>query len=141
MVSQLQQPRVFLTLQRFTSRLPEFNNPLLARLYQDNPPEMFFIKHLSGSQDILELSLWQSGLKFNDSNLPLWVGILTYHTPPGKLLRSSEHYIHFQSSTVLINPPPDPPIVFQIQHISPDQQPPAIRKLLWDGNILILIIL
>jgi membrane protein DedA with SNARE-associated domain len=135
------QPKIYITLQRFTSHLPEFNTPLLARLYQDNPPEMFFIKHLPDSSDILELSLWQSRVKFSDSNLPLWVGILTYHTPPSKILRSSEHYIHFQTSMALINPPPESSVNFQMQHIPTENQPAAIRKLQWDGNILILIIL
>lgn len=135
----IKQPKIYTTVQRFTSRLPEFNRPLLPKLYQDNPPEMYFIKHLAGSQDILELSLWQSEVKFSDSSLPLWVGTLTYHTTPGKILRPSGHYIHFQSSTVLINPPPESPVNFQMQNIPTEKQPPSIRKLHWDGNILILI--
>ena len=125
--------RVDTTLQRFTSLEPENNTPLLPLLYRNKPPAMFLIKHLANSPDILELRLWESGIKFDDSSRSLWLGILTYHTPPEKIWRFPHRYIHLQSGDVLVKG-----IEFQSVRIPYNQQPERIRSLRWNGDIFIL---
>ncbi len=127
------------TIQRIMKVEPEFHMPILGWLYRNQPPVLFYIKHLKSSQDILELQLWDSGVRFNDSSLPLWVGIITYHSPPETLMRFPKRYIHLQSGQILTQPF----TVFKnfqikIAHIPVEQQPPRIRSLNWDGNIFIL---
>lgn len=131
--------RVYSTLERFTSHEPEYNIPLLARLYQNKPPEAFFIKHLQNSPDILELRLWQSGIKFNDSPLPLWLGVLTYHIPPEKIFLFPHYYVHLQSGNVLVNSYPQfNGFTFQMVHVPQEQQPDNIRAQNWDGDIFVV---
>jgi membrane protein DedA with SNARE-associated domain/membrane-associated phospholipid phosphatase len=131
--------RVQTTLQRFTSLEPQYNTPLLAILYRNKPPAMFLIKHLENSPDILELRLWESGIQFAQTNVPLWVGTLTYHTPPEKVLRFPRRYIRLQSGNVLVDKLSAlPGVKFQLIHISEDQKPDRIRTLHWDGDIFIM---
>ncbi len=130
---------VYMTLERFTSKEPEYNNPLLPRLYQNKPPEAFFIKHLPKSADILELRLWQSGITFSDKYMPLWLGVLTYHIPPEKLFLFPHFYIRMQSGQVLMNN--DARLnrfTYQVIRIPVDQQPKNIRAQKWDGDVFII---
>lgn len=126
-------------VKRFTSLEPEYNNQLLPWLYQNKPPQVVFIKNLSHSQDILELRLWDSGIQFADCKIPLWLGILTYHTPPEKLLRFPHRYIHLQSGGTLVQAS-NPLSGFEVQlvNVPTPSQPKKIRGLHWDGNIFIL---
>lgn len=131
--------RVFMTLERFTSKEPEFNNPLLPRLYQNKPPEVFLIKHLPNSANILELRLWQSGITFSDTPTPLWLGVLTYHIPPEKLFLFPRYYIRLQSGEVLMNKESRlDHFTNQIIHIPHDKQPKNLRNQKWDGDVFII---
>lgn len=129
---------MYSTLQRLTSLRPEYNNSILPWLYQNKPPKAFFIKHIKESHDILELRLWESGIQYADSPRPLWLGILTYHTPPDKILRFPHQYTHLQSGNILIDPLPKfNSLQFQSVHIPPEDQPEKVRALHWDGNIFV----
>lgn len=131
--------RMDLTRQRFTSLRPEDNIPLLPWLYRNKPPEIFFIRHVENSPDILELRLWQSGIQFENPTLPLWLGIVTYHTPPEKILRFPHRYIRLQSGYILVDMSPDfNGMEFQLVHITSAQQPERIRALHWDGDVFVL---
>jgi membrane protein DedA with SNARE-associated domain/membrane-associated phospholipid phosphatase len=133
------EPRWKSVVNRFTSLEPQHNNQLLPWLYQNKPPQVFFIKNLTRSPDILELRLWNSGAKFADCGVPLWVGILTYHTPPEKLLRFPHHYIHLQSGGALVeSSQTSNGFEFQLFHVAGDLQPKKVRALHWDGNVYIL---
>ena len=126
-------------VERFTSLQPEHNMPLLDWQYQNKPPTLFFIKHLAHSQDILELRLWNSGVKFTDSRLPLWIGIITYHTPPEKLLKFPHHSIRVESGYVLLQMPSQfKSFQAKVVRVPTEQQPYRIHSLHWDGEIFIL---
>ncbi len=132
-------PIIASAVARFSSLEPEQNMPLLDWLYQNKPPAAFFIRHVRNSQDILELRLWNSGAKFSNSTVPLWIGIVTYHTPPEKLLRFPHQYIHVQSGHVLLNMSPQfQDFQAKLVRIPKDQQPERIRSLHWDGQVFIL---
>jgi len=134
-----QQSTMHSTLQRFFSLQPEHNMPLLPWLYQNKPPVVFFIKHVNNSPDILELRLWESGMSFADSPLPLWLGILTYHTPPEKLLRFPHRYIHLQSGAILLDKSTQSNgFEFEWVRIPTEQQPKRIQSLHWDGAVFLL---
>lgn len=129
------------TIERFNSADPEDNMPLLQWLYQNKPPAIFMIKHQNNSPDILELRLWNSGVQFNDSSLPLWIGIVTYHTPPEKLLRFPRQYIHVQSGHILLNMSSQfRSFQAKLVVVPISSQPKRIRNLHWDGQIFILLL-
>lgn len=73
-------------LGRFVSYKPERHLPIFPLLYRQKPPALFVIKHIQKKQTIIELRLWASGITFNNTNLPLWIGSINYHTPPQRLL-------------------------------------------------------
>ena len=73
-------------LGRFASYKPEHHLPLFPCLYRGKPPVLFMIKHLPHATTIIELQLWESGVRFEDSPLPLWVGSINYHLPPKHLI-------------------------------------------------------
>ena len=132
-------PGVKTAMQRFVSNAPAHNMPMISWLYQNQPPVVIFIKHLDRTADIMELRLWDSGVTFSDSTLPLWIGIVTYHTPPEKLLRFPQHYIPLQSSDVLLKLSRQyKNFDIQLVHIPTATQPERIQLLQWDGNIFIL---
>ena len=115
------------------------NLRLLSWLYQDRQPAMFFIKPVNGSSDKLELRLWDSGIQFSDSATPLWIGILTYHTPPEKKLRFPRTHVHLQSGNILIATIPETKhFQFQLQRVTTQSQPKRIKALHWDGEVLIM---
>ena len=66
-------------LGRFASYKPEQRFPLFPWLYRGKPPILFMIKHLPSAITIIELRLWESGVWFEDSRLPLWIGSINYH--------------------------------------------------------------
>ncbi len=123
-------------IKRFTSLEPQYNNQLLPWLYQNKSPRLLWIKNLNQSQDILELRLWDSGIQFADCPIPLWLGILTYHTPPEKLLRFPHRYIHLQSGGALVDSLNE--FEFQLVNVPIYSHPKKIHGLHWDGNIFIL---
>ena len=115
------------------------NLRLLSWLYQDRQPAMFFIKPVNGSSDKLELRLWDSGIQFSDSATPLWIGILTYHTPPEKKLRFPRTHVHLQSGNILIATIPETKhFQFQLQRVTTQSQPKRIKALHWDGEVFIM---
>ncbi|MBS0350484.1 MAG: LssY C-terminal domain-containing protein [Proteobacteria bacterium] len=135
----VKQSRVSTTLSRFTSHEPEYNVPLLPRLYRNQPPALFFIKRIPNSRDILELRLWQSGITLSPQKVPLWLGVLTYHIPPNRILKFANRYFHLQSSKVLIySSSHSDGSIFQIVNIAADQQPEKIRKQNWDGDVFVI---
>ncbi len=130
---------MYSALARFTSHEPEFNMPLLPKIYRNKAPQAFFIKRLANSPDIIELRLWQSGVAFTDSTTPLWLGVLTYHIPPEKIFHFARRYFRLQSSNVLIyNQPQTDDSSFEIVNIPKEQQPEKIRAQQWDGNVFVI---
>ena len=73
-------------LGRFASYKPEQHFPLFPWLYRGKPPILFMIKHLPRAITIIELRLWESGVWFEDSHLPLWIGSINYHLAPKHLI-------------------------------------------------------
>ena len=72
---------------RFASYRPEHHFPFFPLLYQNKPPVLFMIKHLSHTTTIIELRLWKSEIHFeNNDTCPLWIGSLNYHIAPGRLI-------------------------------------------------------
>ncbi|AKQ33800.1 bifunctional DedA family/phosphatase PAP2 family protein [Candidatus Coxiella mudrowiae] len=73
-------------LGRFASYKPEHHLPLFPWLHRSKPPVLFMIKHLPHATTIVELRLWESGVRFEDATLPLWIGSINYHLAPKHLI-------------------------------------------------------
>ncbi len=77
-------------LGRFASKLPEQHIAFLHQLYQQKPPVLFLIKSIPNKKSIIELRLWQTGIRM-DSDIPLFLGSINYHKPATSLLNLHPH--------------------------------------------------
>ena len=116
--------------------------PILPWLYQDQKPKLLAIKTLSNTQTIVELRLWESEVIFSDSNLPLWIGIINYHSPKRKLLSFNKALQMADNQTTAIKQLPSALQGVQWKIINTDlsseDQPEKVRHLQWDGQILLI---
>ncbi|AML54824.1 LssY C-terminal domain-containing protein [Coxiella burnetii] len=127
-------------LGRFASYKPERHFPLFPWLYRDKPPVLFMIKHLPHATTIIELRLWESGIRFEDNAWPLWVGSINYHIAPKRLITLRRpHEISLvngggvnELARALTN--------YQWKKIflHGSKKPKKIRPLEWNGEILII---
>lgn len=130
-----------MALGRLGGHRPEQHLPLFQPLYRQQPPVLLMIKHLPhDATTIIELRLWQSGIRFTDSGLPLWIGTINYHSQQQHLLplkksspitmadsggidRLTSDLTHYQ---------------FKIIRVGLKQQPQKVQALDWDGTILVI---
>lgn len=129
-----------MAISRFGGYRPEQHLPLFQPLYRQQPPVLLVIKHLPHNSTIIELRLWQTGVQFKNSELPLWIGTINYHIQQQHLIalkktsaitmaekggidQLSKSLSHYQ---------------FKVIKITPQNQPQKVRVLNWDGGIIII---
>lgn len=119
---------------------PQAHLPLFAPLYRQQPPVLVLIKSIPNISTTVELRLWQSGIRFNDSPLPLWIGTINYHYQhPVSLALKKHTTISLADSGGITNIMNDlKAYQYKIIHISSLIQPQKVRLLDWDGTILII---
>lgn len=127
-------------LQRLASVDAQYHLPLFSWLYRDKPPVIFFIKPILKKNQVIEIRLWDSNIHLQPGNQPLWLGETDILIPPKKLLSLKERArISLQNAgglNVLMNSTTH----FERKFItvSASQWPDTIRKLEWDGKILLI---
>ena len=130
------------TLNRFTSKKPEYHMPLLPWLYHHKPPVLILIKQVQQGRSIAEFRLWDSNSKFTNRKIPLWIGTVNYHVSPEKLF-SLHHFqkeISRQESGGIYQLINDLSKKYQLKHaqVLPNNQPKKVRILGWNGHVLII---
>src|SRR3990167_2952406 len=65
--------------QRLASNRPEYHSPIFSQLYRGESPTISLYKKMKKDSEIVELRLWESGVKYTDSPKPLYVGSIDYH--------------------------------------------------------------
>ena len=127
-------------LGRFASHKPEQHFPIFPQLYRHKPPILFMIKHLPKQQTIIELRLWASGVIFRDSNLPLWVASINYHTAPKHLIELKKpHEITLTDTGGIDTLKKDlSNYRWKAITISSEGQPKRVAPLNWNGSILVI---
>jgi membrane protein DedA with SNARE-associated domain/membrane-associated phospholipid phosphatase len=122
-------PVIKMALGRLGGPRPEQHLPLFQPLYRQQPPALLIIKHLSTNDStIIELRLWQSGMQFSNSELPLWIGTINYHNHGITLAASGgidqliKDLSHYQFKIIQIKL----------------KQPQKVQPLDWNGTILVI---
>jgi undecaprenyl-diphosphatase len=72
------------------------HRPLLAKLYEDQPPVLEMIKYSTENGSPLIIRLWQSHILLSPGNIPLWIGAVDYDV-------LSKHFLFFYHKTSLIS--------------------------------------
>ncbi len=127
-------------LQRFGSYQAQFHMPFLAWLYRDKPPEIFLIKEIPNHNRVIELRLWESGIHFHPGNKPLWIGATDIRIPPKVLLSLKEHTIISLADGGGLDELQKDTRDFRQKtiHVATDPMLEKIKKLNWDGGILLV---
>jgi hypothetical protein len=128
------------TLQRFASHQGEYHMPILPWLYQNKLPVVVLIKHIPSHKRIIELHLWESEIHFQPDNKPLWLGTIDIRIPPKELLSLKERTKISLANGGGLNELYIDTIHFRrrIIKIPAQSQAPAIKKLQWNGKILLI---
>lgn len=113
--------------------------PLMPKLYHNKPPALVMTKSTDKIDTILVLSLWQSDIQITDSNLPLWLGVISYNKlqPFSLTMYSKKNKAKFIGATEkLMSDLHD----FQYQEViyPVDKQPIEMRSLNWDGTVFLI---
>ena len=128
-------------INRVASYNDEDHLPILAPLYLGKPPILTAVKYSSENR-ILILHLWASNIEFTDSNLPLWVGTLTYQLP-----RSHKFWLHkkYLQNLKEFDAPPDElkPFLrgfkYHTLKYDADKKPPHIPAYEWQGGVIFVM--
>lgn len=109
-------------------------------LYRDKSPTLFLIKHIPNENRIIELRLWESEVHFQPGNQPLWIGSTDIRIPPKVLLSLKENTTITLARTGGLSELLEDTHDFQhrVIQISIDPQLKKIKRLHWDGRVLIL---
>lgn len=128
------------SLQRFSSYQAQYHIPLLPWLYRNKHPVIFMIKHIPRRKRIIELRLWESNIYFYPNHKLLWIGATDIRVPPTALLSIKKSAkISLENNAGLDQLYNDTKNFQQkIIHVKPNTEFPAIKKLAWNGNILLL---
>lgn len=113
--------------------------PLLPQLYHNKYPGLLMTKEIAHSKQAIILRLWQSNIKIKNTTTPLWLGIVSYRHKHHKWFVLSKIYAKktFLGAT-------DEFLAslagFRWKEIfyPLDKQPKAMRKLHWDGKLLLV---
>lgn len=118
-------------------------HPILPQLYNNRPETLLMTKSLGKNKPQLLLHLWDSNIIINKSSQRLWLGVIEYYAPESpstaiKNLKGNHHKSKkFIDATSELLPYLDNfkwhRIVDDINH-----QPIEMRKLDWDGNVLLI---
>ena len=134
------QRATFLDIVRgFFSSAAVYHLPMFPQLYHNRPPALLLVKKLSQNNVLLVLHLWSSDLKIKGIDLPLWLGVVKYYQAASK-----EFSLHkfkddpvFAGATGILTKYLKDFSWRQVVYVL-GQQPEEMRKLHWDGKILII---
>jgi len=128
------------TIQRLATKNPAHHLPFFPWLYRNKPPKLVMIKTLNKGKLIVEMRLWQSGVTFTNTKVPLWIGSVNFHKAPKKVLALS-----LQKQITLINGGGMTQLSNTLDHwhwriiqTPKDIQPVAIKALFWNGQVIVI---
>lgn len=129
------------TLQRFFDQQASVRLSLLPLQYHQYYPALIVYHSLPSSDSVVILRLWPSDVTFTNSNLPLWVGTLSYLIQPHELFTFKENYFYrFHNLDPLeqIYPFLDENYALKVLIVPQDDQPQNLRNNNWNGRILLI---
>lgn len=127
-------------LQRLISYRPLHHMPLLTQQYRLQAPVLIMTYHLPQTQRIAELRLWKSGWHFSNTPCSLWIGTVSLHIPPHKLLVLNNQPLVIFTNGAGLQQLVQHLTAYQSQQLKvpTDRLPAAVAELKWNGQILAL---
>lgn len=114
---------------------------ILPQLHHNKFPVLVMTKNTENDDILVVFRLWQSDITINLQNRisPLWIGIVEYHKATPLLLKfkSQNHQQLFYSATNLLLKNLHP-ADYKIINVPFYKQPQEMRRLLWDGRVLLI---
>ena len=131
------------TLKRFTNKQDTYHLPLLPWLYRHQLPKIILMKTIPHSRHVVELRLWDSGTSIKGSNQTVWIGTINYQIPPPKKISYSRFRdVSLQESggikKLLSDLKHNKNYHYKTIKIPAKNQPIRVRKLNWDGHIMLI---
>lgn len=126
---------------RIASQHKEAHYPILPPLYLGQAPAFAAVKRLDASH-IVFLQLWSANIEFVDSDLPLWVGTVSYQIP-----RNRHFWLHakYLKKLMKLSSPPDILIpslennfTYHILHYPELARPKHIPLYQWKGGSMLI---
>jgi membrane protein DedA with SNARE-associated domain/membrane-associated phospholipid phosphatase len=132
------------TLQRFTNKQQTYHLPLMPWLYHHRLPDLILMKNTHNCNRIIELRLWNSGIDFKSTKKTLWIGTINYQIPPPKKISFSKFkYVSLHESggikKLVSDLKGNKQYQFKMIRIPTKHQPVRVRKLNWDGHIIMIL--
>ncbi|MDF1653482.1 MAG: VTT domain-containing protein [Coxiellaceae bacterium] len=127
-------------INRLKSLKPKNHLPIVPILYCGQQPRATFYRPSDEKNRMLELTLWMAPIKFLNNDTPLWIGTLDYHRSVAfKVLQLSKQ-IHslVPNDEIKKLMPALAKYQTKIINVPHHQQPHAIKKLKWNGQIIII---
>lgn len=126
---------------RLKSTRPNRHLPLVPILHNGKAPIATFYKPTNHRNEILELTLWQSSVRFINNEIPLWIGTLDYHRSVAFRLTQLSKQIHTlpprnEIEHLILSLGRDNQ--YQLLQIQPADMPNIIRQLKWNGKIIVI---
>ena len=128
-------------LHRLATSSDVYHLPLLPQIYQNQYPVLLMTKPINHGSQALILRLWKSNINIKNIKTPLWIGIINYRYPAHKLLTIILHHRkikHLISGATQELTPFLKNYKWQEITYSLDQQTATMKKLHWDGNVLLI---
>jgi membrane protein DedA with SNARE-associated domain/membrane-associated phospholipid phosphatase len=130
---------------RFAHTQSTYPLPLLPWLYQHQTPTLIMMKPHLYDNKLIELRLWQSNVRFVEHEVPLWVGTLNYQVPKEGAKKPSV-FSTFKNISLKQNSGQATLLTHlhpgdwkaKMRHISRREQPKAIQRIGWNGNLLVI---
>lgn len=126
---------------RIASGDEEKELPIFSPLYLGQKPAFTAIKY-SSENHIMILRLWASNVQFSDSDLPLWVGTITYQVTRHHKLWLPQKYM---KKLMKLDTPIDELIPFlkgyryHKLYYSKDRKPKKVPHYQWHGGVLFIM--
>ncbi len=124
-------------LDMFNSDAPLRELPVLPQVHEGRTQQILLVRSLAGQDRLLTLRLWAAGYRAVGSDLPLWIGNVSWleldeHFRLFRLLRTSRD---FDSPLAVLDKDLDGLVVQRVQR---DIGAPAPGRTDWDGTTLLL---
>lgn len=142
-------------LQNVSKQNNGFRLPIFPQLYQNQRPSLLMTKriqinaeNLPGNETatkdkatwIIMLRLWPANMQIQNSDTPMWVGIVNYYKAPQKLFTIKKHKSKkpFLGATDELLPDLKNYYHVNVIQYPIDQQPSFVQHLHWDGIMLLI---
>ena len=126
--------------QRIASDRPEYHSPIFTPLFRGTAPEVSMYKTLPNSHEIVEIRLWQSGIKFTDSPKPLYVGTVDFHIqlPKQYTLQSFSNTVIITNDAIKELIPNLGGLRYQVVVLPDDRVIKDKKHLAWNQRVLVV---